>query len=199
MTQIVYFCLTICQAVFLALHQSSSSLRTRASIAADTLSLAAAIAAGLLSWFHHRFSVRPSTLLAVFLCVLTLVGIARLRTLWLIPHARGAAVTFSLIFGLTISALLLESQGKIRSLRSPGKYEGSGPEPFSGFWKRVGFIWLVSTLRLGYQKILSVDDLPPLDYRLASDELYHTLEKTWSRCKSESLPKPYLDLLTGRR
>lgn len=88
--------------------------------------------------------------------------------------------TFILLQDLGI--LLVESFGKQKALRFPDKFHSSGPEPFTGFWNLVGFSWLFGTLRLGYRSILSVDDLPGLDYRLDSEALGDKLASTWLKC-----------------
>jgi ATP-binding cassette subfamily C (CFTR/MRP) protein 1 len=71
-------------------------VRTAASLSADILGLVATLGACLLSRLEHYRSIRPSTLLAAYLRASVLLGLARLRTLCLIPSAVGAAVASGL-------------------------------------------------------------------------------------------------------
>lgn len=181
-------CLLACQTVFLALRSVNPGLWTRASLAADVLGIFGVIGVGLLSWFDHQRSIRPSSLLAVYLMAATVLDIARLRTLWSIPGATGAAIVFSFVLGLTLTALVLESTSKDQVLRSPQEYSGVGSEPFSGLWARVVYFWLLGTVRQGYHEILSVDDLPDMDPQLRSGVLHNKLEKEWYACEISLRP-----------
>jgi preprotein translocase subunit Sec61beta len=147
------------------------------------LSVVVILGAGLLSWFDHQRSIRPSSLLAVYLLFASLLDVAKLRTLWSIPGAVGVATAFSLVLSLKIVALLLESISKYQSLRSPDEYDGVGSEPFSGLWTRIGYVWVMVTVRQGYRRVLSVDDLPAIEPQLRSRVLHCHLEGEWVTCK----------------
>ena len=148
------------------------------------LALVATLAAASLSWLQHHRSEQPSALLAIYFALITLLNVVRVRSLWLIPHSTGPAVLQTLVLLQGATVLLVESLGKQNALRFPEKFRSSGPEPFTGFWNLVGFSWLLGTLSRGYHSILSVDDLPALDYRLDSETLREKLASTWSKCKS---------------
>lgn len=190
--QVVFFSLAILQALFIAFRIRNTNLQTKASLATDIIGLVAVIGAGFLSWFQHYRSEQPSTLLAIFLSASFLTGIARVRTLWLMPNAVGPAVVLTLVLVQTLLGLLLESLSKRTKLRVPEKFAESGPEPFTGFWNLVGFTWLLGTLRQGYQRVLSIHDLPALDYRLDSNLIHGSLETTWSKCKPMRQSEDYL-------
>jgi ATP-binding cassette, subfamily C (CFTR/MRP), member 1 len=172
--------LFLCQTAFLAVRAVTPNLRTAASLTADILGLVSTLGACLLSWLDHYRSIRPSTLLAAYFSISSLLAVPRLRTLCLIPGAAGAAVTFGLILGLNLLNLWLESLSKHEHLLSPQKYAGLGSEPFSGLWKRIGYAWLLMTVRVGYAKILTVDDLPDLGLQVRSHVLLSKLEKAWA-------------------
>jgi ATP-binding cassette subfamily C (CFTR/MRP) protein 1 len=94
-----------------------SHLRTQYSIAAGTLSVLDAVAIGLLSFLHHSRSVRPSTLLQLYLSISLLFDIARTRTLWL---ANTDSLLAGLFTGATVSKLImlcLETVEKRRILK----------------------------------------------------------------------------------
>ncbi|KAL4815395.1 ABC transporter [Aspergillus spinulosporus] len=160
----------------------SPSLRNVVSLPADILELLAIAVALVLSYIHHCRSIRPSTLLILFFSARSLLGIARVRTLWLIPGANRAAILFTTGFVATLLCAALESTEKSSSLiaaRETGKTVPDTPEPFSGLWKRASFAWLSETFRRGYVRVLSVDDLPQLDPVLDSKAVGESLEYTW--------------------
>ncbi|RYP65399.1 hypothetical protein DL771_008344 [Monosporascus sp. 5C6A] len=171
----LYVVLFACQTIFLALRSRQRQLHTPASVAADVLAVVATLAAASLSWLQHHRSEQPSALLAIFFALISLLNVARVRSLWLIPHSTGPAVLQTLVLLQGAGVLLAESLGKKNALRFPEKFHSSGPEPFTGFWNLVGFSWLLGTLSRGYHSILSVDDLPDLDYRLDSEALREKL------------------------
>ncbi|RYP65462.1 hypothetical protein DL770_008992 [Monosporascus sp. CRB-9-2] len=179
----LYVVLFTCQTIFLALRSRQPQLHTPASVAADVLAVVATLAAASLSWLQHHRSEQPSALLAIFFALISLLNVARVRSLWLIPHSTGPAVLQTLVLLQGAGVLLAESLGKKNALRFPEKFRSSGPEPFTGFWNLVGFSWLLGTLSRGYHSMLSVDDLPDLDYRLDSEALRENLanDKTQKR------------------
>ncbi|KAF1976918.1 ABC transporter [Bimuria novae-zelandiae CBS 107.79] len=177
----LYLALFTCQIIFLVLRSRQGQLYTPASIAADVLAIVATLAAASFSWLQHHRSEQPSALLAIYFACDSLLSVVRTRSLWLIPQSTRPAVLQTLILLQGVGILLVESLGKKAALRSPEKFQSSGPEPFTGFWNLVGFSWLLGTLRRGYHSILSVDDLPDLDYRLDSVALRERLASTWSK------------------
>ncbi|RAL16194.1 ABC transporter [Aspergillus homomorphus CBS 101889] len=170
-----------CQLVFLSLrHTGPASLRTNVSLSADVLEVAATASALCLSYLSHCRSIQPSTLLIVYLSARSLLGIARLRTLWLLHAATTEAIIFTIELSFTLLALVLESIEKA-SILVHTTAKPATPEPFSGFWKLATFAWLAGTFRQGYYKVLSVHDLPDLDPQLSSEVVGKQLELAWSR------------------
>ena len=110
-----------------------------------------------------------------------ILGVARVRTLWLIDSGAAEPAVATASLSLTVIVLLLESVEKKSSLR-PGEKTGA-PEEYSGFWNRSVFVWLAPTLRVGYSKVISVQDLPLLDTKLESRLLRTQLVATWRKCK----------------
>jgi ATP-binding cassette, subfamily C (CFTR/MRP), member 1 len=184
---------------FLILRTQDTSLQTSASIAADVLSFVGTAAAAILSFLDHRRSLRPSTLLSLYLSVVILLGIARVRTLWLIAPGNPAPGVFTAVFALFIVALGLESMedNKTSTGRPGGEKSPGAPEEYSGFWNRTIYAWLASTLRLGYKQVISVEDLPSLDTGLQSEGLGDKLESTWAKCKYPAMFLPSSDPVTN--
>jgi hypothetical protein len=88
------------------------------------------------------------------------------------------------LVALTFTALLLESFEIKTGFRE--KIPGTA-EQKSGFWSRTCFAWLTSTFRTGYAKVMSIDDLPPLDMQLESHKLHEQLVSSWNKCWFRSL------------
>lgn len=179
--QVTIGALLICQIAFLALRASGSYHDgSHASLAADILQILSVASALVLSYMNHCRSIRPSTLLVLFLSARALVDVVRVRTLWLIPQARNTSIVLTLSLIFTLIALVSESVEKdtilIESTKKPAT-----PEPFSGFWKQASFAWLAMTFRRGYTQVLSVDDLPDLDPKLDSGIIGQELVKTWAK------------------
>ncbi|CAI7588489.1 unnamed protein product [Penicillium discolor] len=175
-----------CQLAFLLLRRLGSTvIQTNASLAADVLEVVAISSAIVLSYIHHCRSIRPSTLLTLFLSARSLLGIARVRTLWLTPDETTKAIVFTIGFIFTLISLVFESSEK-ESIVTPETEKPATPEPFSGFWKQASFAWLARTFRLGYSKVISVDDLPDLDPRLDTEVVAHKVQSVWSKQENKS-------------
>ncbi|KAL4768016.1 P-loop containing nucleoside triphosphate hydrolase protein [Aspergillus nidulans var. acristatus] len=178
--------LWICETGFLVVRRlGSPTLRNNASLAADVLGVVAIAGAGGLSYIHHCHSIRPSTLLALFLSARSLLTIARVRTLWLIGSATNEAIVLTLGLVFTICSVVLESLGKEASVVST-TLKPATPEPFSGFWKQASFAWLAGTFYQGYSNVFSVADLPDLDPQLSSRDVAQKLQEAWARKEDKS-------------
>ncbi|KAL3480358.1 hypothetical protein BJX99DRAFT_254660 [Aspergillus californicus] len=173
--------LLVCQLAFVLARQVKlSSLQSDVPVSVDVLELVAIAGAVALSYIHHSRSIRPSTLLVCFLSARSLLGIARVRTLWLMPNATRAANPFVFSFALNLSSTVLESLSKESNLVEVTEKPAT-PEPFSGFWKRATLAWLAGTFRQGYSKVISVRDLPELDPKLDSEVVARQLRCTWDQ------------------
>ncbi|PYH40847.1 putative ABC multidrug transporter [Aspergillus saccharolyticus JOP 1030-1] len=178
--------LLACQMGFMALRRSQApSAPLDASLAAEVLEIVATASALGLSYLSHCRSFQPSTLLIVYMSARSLLGLARLRTLWLMHAPTAEAVIFTLSISFTVLSLVLESLGKA-SILAPQTAKPATPEAFSGFWKRATFAWLAGTFRQGYSQVLSVHDLPDLDPQLSSEVVSKQLQAAWLRTETKT-------------
>ncbi|TDZ36526.1 ABC transporter atnG [Colletotrichum spinosum] len=173
------------QLAFLALRCQTAPFQTPASIAADVLTPVATLVVLLLSVLTHQRSPRPSTLLGLYLSASIILGIARVRTLWLVsPGGRPLPAIATVVLVLTLAVLVLESiEAKNRLAASdtlPGGKHAT-PEQSSGFWSRTCFAWLATTFYLGYSKVISLGDLPGLDSDMESRVLHGSLAVAWDK------------------
>ncbi|KAK1597503.1 ABC transporter [Colletotrichum navitas] len=178
------------QIAFLVLRTRTRPFQTSASVAADALALAATTAVCLLSVLSHQRSQRPSTLLSLYLSAAAILGVARVRTAWLIGDAALASAT-ALTFVLVsiVAALLLESVESKKGVprdESLSDSKQATPEQSSGFWARTLFTWLARTFYSGYSRVISPGDLPGLDPSLESRALHEDLAVAWDKYDHQS-------------
>ncbi|KAK1723296.1 ABC transporter [Colletotrichum acutatum] len=177
------------QITFLALRIRYPSSKTRVSISADVLAITSTIVIFALSALTHERSQRPSTLAVLYLSLSSILGIARLRTLWFLSNGLTVPTVFTCILFLTLTALVLESLAKTRELAESESVSGdkySTPEQNSGFWSRTCFWWLARTFQLGYTKVISLGDLPGLDPSILSHSLHAELTASWNKYDRQS-------------
>lgn len=161
-------------------------LRTQLSVAAGTLSVLDAAAIGLLSFFHHNRSVRPSTILQIYLFISLLFDIAMTRTLWLV---RSDAVLAAIFTAATVSKALMlcfEMIEKRRLLEPP--FGNLMREATSGFANLSIFWWLNEPLKNGAKKVIALADLDELREDFRSETLQSSLEETWGQ-GSRKIPR----------
>ncbi|KAI1403266.1 P-loop containing nucleoside triphosphate hydrolase protein [Hypoxylon fuscum] len=141
-------------------------------ISSSAVTFVSAICMIIVSHLEHLRSPRPSALLNSYLFLTILLDIAQTRTLWL-ASISSDEVTFSRLFTAALSAkvviLVLESQHKSRWVQWDTKEHS--PEETSGLFGLGAFLWLYQLFLTGYKKILTLDDLYPLDQNMASKNL----------------------------
>ncbi|OHW98638.1 ABC multidrug transporter [Colletotrichum incanum] len=165
---------------------SNVFVRTRATIPTAALSLVTSLGLSLLSWLSHERSVRPSFVLSTYLFLSVLLDTARARTLWMLGPHRIIPAVFACTLALRAVMILLESTEKRRILVP--QHKGYSKEVTSGTFNRSAFFWLTSLFINGYRHILQLDDLYPLDPKLASGPLYRKLADAWDKVSDKTAP-----------
>lgn len=161
-------------------------------VSASVLALVSTLALTYLSFLEHGRSPRPSILISFYLALTLLLDVAQTRTLWLASSNQTEA-TFSRLFtsALVLKAisLLLESRNKTRWINWDAKEHS--PEETSGLFGLGAFIWLNSLFLSGYEKVLKVADLYPLDPAMSAGALERSLARYWQYPTSGSRSKKY--------
>ncbi|KUJ09415.1 ABC transporter-like protein [Mollisia scopiformis] len=157
---------------------SQSSFRTRASLAAALLALAAAVGLYVLSYFEHTKSIRPSSIIDAYLLVTLPFDAAQLRTRWLRGNGIAENGILSALFAVKLMVLIFEATEKRRLLFSP--YADPSPEATSGLYSRGLFWWLTPLFRLGFRNVVNEDDLFAADGDLLSKSLETRFNKYWA-------------------
>lgn len=136
----------------------------------------------------HQRSLHGSSVLSLYLTASTLTWALRVRTLYLASPGSDVAFAGMLILSMTAAIFVLDIVG-LGNSSAAGKSVRS-PEEYASFWSRTAFVWLLDTFRLGYAKVLSVDDLPALDTALRSSATHEQLDYTWRKGKKRSYMSP---------
>lgn len=130
-----------------------------------------------LSYLEHERTVRPSTVLCVYLLLSILFDAAQCRTLWLL-HAQQPAQQRALLPALftaqlanKVLMLLVECLGKTRYLMGPWQALKRCPEAVANVFSRCSFWWLNDLLTRGFSATLDLDTLYETDEALRSSKL----------------------------
>lgn len=153
----------------------------RSAIPSAVLSLLDVLCIAVLSAIEHSRSVRPSTLICLYLLISIPLDAVQVRTLFLRPYYPSAlAGTVAAAVGLKVFLLAIEIQHKGRYLSH--KYRDRyPPEELSGVIARTVFSWLNELFFKGFRKILTLDDLFPTDSELDSNILMRGLKVKWAK------------------
>jgi ATP-binding cassette subfamily C (CFTR/MRP) protein 1 len=156
-------------------------------ITANTLGILDAIALCVLSFLEHRHSIRPSTLITLYLLPSVAFDAVQCRTLWLssqAPRSVLLATIFSISLGFKTGMLVLEVIEKRGILISP--WNLSSPESLSGTINRSVFWWLNALFVTGYKGVLELASLWPTDHSMDSKRLLERLTISWTKTKSNT-------------
>ncbi|KAJ3568453.1 hypothetical protein NPX13_g6414 [Xylaria arbuscula] len=157
---------------FLVITRTGSSISNGFAISASSLRLVAAACMLPLSSFENNRSPRPSVLLGTYLSLTILLDIAQARTFWLASSTqpeKASTVIFTTALAVKVVIEILEAQKKTRWLE--WDKNGHSPEETCGVYSLGLYSWLNKLALEGYQKILRVQDLYPLDTTMASAHL----------------------------
>ncbi|KAJ3495648.1 hypothetical protein NLG97_g3239 [Lecanicillium saksenae] len=169
----------VLQIALLALWAQPNAPKTMSTLAAVSVTLATSIFLLYVSYLEHTRSVRPSTLLTLYLGFSTLLDLARVRTLFYLESADKLAAIFLTGFCVKVVVFALELYEKRQMLRAQWKSES--PEATSSTYSRALFIWLNSLMIKGFGTALTVDTLTPLDSDLLDASEPTTLLARWNK------------------
>ncbi|KAM5484573.1 hypothetical protein MaudMau93_005792 [Microsporum audouinii] len=153
-------------------------------IASSVLKSMSALLMIMLSLLDHSKSPRPSVLLNSYLFLTLLLDAAQARTLFLSSDNKPELI-YSSIFcaavALKVGILLLEAQRKSRWISWDEKEHS--PEETSGIFSLGVFSWLNKIFLEGYRKVLTMQDLFPLDSSLNSESLHEKFSRNMDYSK----------------
>ncbi|TQN69569.1 ABC transporter gloK [Colletotrichum shisoi] len=166
-----------------ATHREAGRLRT-VSIVASCASFAAAVMFGGLSSIEHAKSLKPSSILNIYMLVSLVLDGAILRTVWLSRLSVTISAVFSTSFALKAVIVILEAWGKTPYLAGGrGSYS---PEETSGIYSRGLFWWLTPLLLTGFRRLLKPLDLFVLEGSMSTAVLDERFWHNWNKASSFS-------------
>ncbi|KAI2895843.1 hypothetical protein CBS63078_8455 [Aspergillus niger] len=154
----------------------------RTAIPAVALSLVDALSIAILSTIEHDRSVRPSSLLSIYLLLSTLFDAVQVRTLFIRHYPSTLGALSAATVALKLLLLALETRNKRSYLKEP--LRAIPPESTSGVIARTVFWWLNRLFVSGFRKLLTLEDLFPTDKDLSSGGLRQKIGKAWKKYQS---------------
>ncbi|GKZ33772.1 hypothetical protein AbraIFM66950_003807 [Aspergillus brasiliensis] len=154
----------------------------RTAIPAVALSLVDALSIAILSTIEHDRSVRPSSLLSIYLLLSTLFDAVQVRTLFIRHYPSSLGALSATTVALKLLLLALEAQNKRSYLKEP--HLAIPPESTSGVFARTVFWWLNRLFVNGFRKLLTLEDLFPTDQDLDSGSLRRKIGRAWKLYQS---------------
>lgn len=175
-----------CQIASLVLWTVSTVQRHDLAVASAAIACVGSVCIFFLLYAEHVYSYRASTLLSVYLTLMILFDIAKTRSYFL----RG---DLDALAGLSVAVVCLEfvlllfqevsKRGLVTTRNSQPRLSG---EALSGFWGRALFLWINSTLKLGFRSILRIEDLKDLGPEFSSERLHSAFEPHWLKASTTS-------------
>lgn len=151
---------------------------TKLSIPSAVISLINAIICCWLSYAEHNKSLRPSSILSIYFFFTLFFDGVQTRTLWLQGYSNSICGIFVTSLALKAVILVLEAWEKTPYLAS--RLEARSPEETSGIFNRSVFYWLNNILLSGYQRVVTLKDLYPLDEQTEAAVLHVNIKKSWA-------------------
>ncbi|ATZ58539.1 hypothetical protein BCIN_16g02970 [Botrytis cinerea B05.10] len=167
------------QIVLLVLYCIRNTKDTRTSIPSLVLYNIVVVFLCVLSYQEHIKSIRPSSILNVYLLCTLAFDAVQIRTIWLIDNDTAIAGVFTASLALKLCIFLLEAGEKHQFLYHDDR--NHGPEEKSGIFNRAVFWWLNDLLIQGRKNILALEDLYPLNEDLSTRDLFPKFQTAWEK------------------
>lgn len=169
----------------MVLYGRTHSIRTDTALAAASLSCVASFATILLITAEHRYTLRPTSFLSLYISVSICLDVVKSRSFFL-RHGLDTLGSISVASAaLKVVLVVTQEIPKTSLILDETARTTSGKEDTSGFWNRVIFAWLNMTLLTGFRRTISLKDLEPLGPALSAMPLFtkfiHHRNKSISR------------------
>lgn len=184
---VVYGLLRLALVVRWARDSEQAGLLGRVVLAANIFDLVNTIALVITSFSEHRKSIRPSTVITLYLLISTAFDAVECRTLWLRAQGHGLRTTSILVsvsLCVKLGVLVLETVEKRPFLQAP--WNLAPPESLSGAINRSVFWWLNALFLRGYKGIFSLTSLWATDYSMSSERLLGRLSSAWNTTQDKT-------------
>ncbi|KAG6028095.1 hypothetical protein E4U19_001674 [Claviceps sp. Clav32 group G5] len=181
---VAYSIYIVLQIVLLALRAKPDTPTTRLTIPATLTVIASFTWLLYVSYLEHVRSVRPSTILCLYLGISSLLDLASSRTSFFIPgYDVVAPIHLSSYF---VKLVILATEVVEKQKLFMWHCKNVSPEAAASFYNRVFFVWLNGLLLKGYRTSLTVDTLTPLDQDILGASRPESLLDRWERANKRS-------------
>ncbi|TEY70433.1 hypothetical protein BOTCAL_0103g00160 [Botryotinia calthae] len=153
-------------------------------VAESALTLVAGLCMIPLSAIDHSRSPRPSVVLNSYLFFTLLLDAAQARTLFLSSDNESGLVYNSIfIAALALKCVILLLESRQKSKWVSWNEKEHSPEETSGIFSLGVFFWLNKMFLMGYNKVLEIEDLYPLDSSFDAKLLHDGFSKNMDYSK----------------
>lgn len=169
----------VLQTTALIIYATNPSVSKPVTLAASTLVVADAFGLLLLSHVEHIRSIRPSSIINIYLFITIIFDIARTRTLWIQHGPKPLSVLFSFTLSIKLMIAVTEAVGKRRILLS--RYQNVSPEATSGMYGRAFFWWLNRIMGIGFRRVIRDVDLFAVEHEISASVLKNHSQLLWNK------------------
>ncbi|OAR02511.1 hypothetical protein LLEC1_06553 [Akanthomyces lecanii] len=165
----------------LVIYRRIPSLGSDTALAAASMSCVASFTIIVLIIVEHRFTLRPTSLLSLYILLSLLLDVVKSRSFFL-RHGMSTLGSISAV-AAAVKAILIGVQEipKTALLIDQKLRQTASKEATSGFWSRSVFAWLNSIFLLGFRQTLHLEDLEPLDPPLSARPLFNQFNPKWAK------------------
>ncbi|OAA63985.1 ABC transporter, transmembrane domain, type 1 [Cordyceps fumosorosea ARSEF 2679] len=170
----------------LILYCKTPSIRSDTALAAASVSSVASFTIIILIVVEHRFTLRPTSLLSLYILLSLALDIVKSRSYFL-RHGLGTLGGLSAAAAAVKAGIIgVQEVPKTTLLLDEGLRRHASKESTSGFWSRSVFAWLHPIFSVGFRQTLSLQDLEPLDTDLSTRPLFEKFSPHWDTRKTRS-------------
>ena len=158
-------------------------VRNASSLAAFAVSAVCSILLCILSFFEHSKSIRPSTILILFLSLTALFDAVKVRTLWFLYP--GATLTILFTTSTIVKGLAAFLETTHKSKHALPKTNDRSPEEKCGIISLCLSLWLEELLRRGLRWQISLAHLYSLGVDMSAQRLELSFLQQWEKQRSD--------------
>ncbi|KAJ2983292.1 hypothetical protein NQ176_g797 [Zarea fungicola] len=165
------------EAISLVLRLVLTEFRASTAVPATSLELVAALTIGTIIYLEHRYAIRTSSLLTIYLALGLLIDTTKSRAFFLQTGFAALGALAALSGCLRLVLLILEGKSRRDVQISIGLRDSPEADPSSCFLNRLLFLFLTPMLAAGFSQKLQPDYLTKLGQDFSSHRMHQLLKK----------------------
>lgn len=163
----------------LALWSTLPGRNSENAIAAATLTLLSAICLVPVLYLEHRYTLRSTAYMSLWLICTIICDIGRARSLFLRIDVFTVGILTTIATGLKMCLFILEEKSKKSLIKDQRTRKDVTTEATSGLFSRIMFLWMNRVFSYGFKNIISLDGLNKLSPTLATQHVTDEFAKQW--------------------